>query len=101
MPALAVAPGVRDLTPDAPVALQGKSWLPDTGETPMSAVNQVIGTPDVWLRTDPTKRTVTGKGIGVALIDSGVTPVAGLGREGGRPHARRRCRPAMNSSINT
>jgi serine protease AprX len=76
--ALATAPGVRELTTDAPLALQGKSWLPDTGETPMSAVNQVIGAPDVWLRTDSAKRTVTGKGIGVALIDSGITPVKGL-----------------------
>jgi serine protease AprX len=75
---LSTAPGVRDVTPDGQVQLQGKTWAADDGQTPMSTVNQMMGTPTVWGRTDPSGRTVTGKGVGVALIDSGIAPVNGL-----------------------
>jgi serine protease AprX len=42
------------------------------------AVTKSAGVQDVWEESDPLRRRVTGKGVGVALIDSGVTPVPGL-----------------------
>jgi serine protease AprX len=78
LPAVASAPGVRQLTADGSVRLAGKHWNADTTQTPMSAVNEVIGTADAWGRKDSLGRPITGTGIGVALVDSGVTPVKGL-----------------------
>ena len=42
----------------------------------MREVARVVGAPDVW------RHGVTGKGVGVALIDSGVLPVEGLTGQG-------------------
>ncbi|HET6533677.1 MAG TPA: S8 family serine peptidase [Actinoplanes sp.] len=59
-----------------------KEWLVDSTLTTMREVNNVIGAPSVWARRDAAGRRVTGQGIGVALIDSGIAPVKGLGQAG-------------------
>jgi serine protease AprX len=59
-----------------------KAWLVDTTLTAMSEVHNVIGTPSVWARRDTAGRALTGHGVGVALIDSGIAPVKGLARTG-------------------
>jgi serine protease AprX len=71
--------GIAAVTPDGRVRLAGgKPWQIEAGQTWMAGVATVSGADTVWKRVDPSGRTVTGKGIGVALIDSGVSPVTGL-----------------------
>jgi serine protease AprX len=60
---LSAAPAVRAVSPDAPVARTAQSEFADDLA---SAYNQSIGAPKAWARG------VTGKGIGVAVIDSGI-----------------------------
>ncbi|RSM74309.1 peptidase S8 and S53 subtilisin kexin sedolisin [Actinoplanes sp. ATCC 53533] len=48
----------------------------------MYEVNTAIGAPAVWARQDAWGRKLTGQGIGVALIDSGIAPVKGLDQTG-------------------
>lgn len=50
----------------------GPGWKAGTAFAAMSAVTKLIGAQDLWAFG------VTGRGIGIALIDSGVVPVDGL-----------------------
>ena len=50
----------------------GPGWKSGTSFATMSAVTKLIGAQDLWASG------VTGKGVGIALIDSGVVPVDGL-----------------------
>src|SRR3954454_15087475 len=52
--------------------LTGADWGYSNSQTSMSLVNQTVGADTVQ------SRGYTGKGVGVALIDSGVVPVQGL-----------------------
>jgi serine protease AprX len=58
----------------------GGSWNTDNGQQNNSLFN--IGTSSgihsVWQMYDSRGQTITGKGVGVALIDSGIAPVTGL-----------------------
>jgi serine protease AprX len=76
--ALRVAPGVTSVTPDGQVRMTGKNWLADGASTTMASVTKMIGAQDVWMKKDAAGRTVTGKGVGVAIIDSGIVPAKGL-----------------------
>jgi serine protease AprX len=62
--------------------IKKKDWLVDPTTASMQQVNSVIGTPAVWGKKDTTGRQLTGQGIGVALIDSGIAPVKGLAQPG-------------------
>lgn len=42
------------------------------------SVTKTIGAQNLWSQTDANGRAITGQGVTVALLDSGVTPVAGL-----------------------
>jgi len=57
-------------------------WLLDSTLTSLREVNSMIGAPQVWAKRDASGRMVTGQGIGVALIDSGIAPVKGLSQPG-------------------
>jgi serine protease AprX len=59
-----------------------KPWLVDSAVTTMNEVNGAIGTPAVWAKNDAAGRKLTGQGVGVALVDSGIAPVKGLGQAG-------------------
>jgi serine protease AprX len=59
-----------------------RSWWIDPAVTTLPELNSVIGTQSVWARKDAAGRQLTGKGIGVALIDSGIAPVKGLAQPG-------------------
>jgi serine protease AprX len=59
-----------------------KRWRIDPALTTMQEVTSVVGARAVWVRKDGSGRPVTGQGIGVALIDSGVAPVKALGQAG-------------------
>jgi serine protease AprX len=45
-------------------------------------IEKAIGARDVWNKKDRQNRNVTGQGVGVALLDSGVSKVAGLSGSG-------------------
>ena len=68
--------GVLGVTPDAPLRLQGARYDANTDSGSMYNVAQVTGAKRMW------GSGVTGKGVDVALIDSGVAPVAGLDAPG-------------------
>jgi serine protease AprX len=56
----------------------GAKWSTDSGAFSMADLATATGARSVWAMSDPSGQKVTGKGIGVALIDSGVAPVSGL-----------------------
>ncbi|GGK01113.1 hypothetical protein GCM10010123_33890 [Pilimelia anulata] len=85
VPALRAAPGVAAVTADAPVRLKaaappaptGEKWRDDGGKgAHPAAIKKAATKPGP--RGGPDAGALTGAGIGVAMIDSGVTPVAGL-----------------------
>jgi serine protease AprX len=78
---LAGQAGVVAVTPDAALHLAGDSWSgwnakDDPGS--LLSLTTAVGARDAWGRKDAAGRRVTGAGIGVALVDSGVVPVEGL-----------------------
>jgi serine protease AprX len=79
VPELETSGAVAQVTLNAPVQLLGSSWgLPSVPYSPAADVNsmynieQMDGAHAYW------NAGYTGQGVGVALIDSGVSPVAGL-----------------------
>jgi serine protease AprX len=58
------------------------AWLVDSVLTTLHEANSAIGAPAVWARRDAAGRRLTGQGVGVALIDSGIAPVKALGQAG-------------------
>src|SRR5207302_3034142 len=75
--ALAAAPCVAAVTPDAPLKLDSiGGYDPSADAGSLYSTNQMIGAQQLW------KTGVTGKGVGVALIDTGVAPVPGLNGSG-------------------
>ncbi|MET7425354.1 S8 family serine peptidase [Dactylosporangium sp. NPDC005555] len=76
--ALRAAPGVRSVTIDGEVALQAERWRADGDANSMFSVVRATGALDVWKTDDAGGRPIGGTGVGIALIDSGVTPVVGL-----------------------
>ncbi len=59
-----------------------RKWLVDSAVTTLHEVNDTIGAPAVWGKRDAFGQRLTGRGVGVALIDSGVAPVEGLAQAG-------------------
>ncbi|MEV0129355.1 S8 family serine peptidase [Dactylosporangium sp. NPDC050688] len=80
--AVAGAPGVRAVTPDGEVRLQADTWNADEDQHSLYSLTQSIGAQEVWGATDATGARLTGQGVGVAVIDSGIAPVAGLDTAG-------------------
>jgi serine protease AprX len=81
---LQIAPGVAEVTPDGSVHLQGERWRPDK-DRDRGSFEQTLRNADVdWVqrRKDAGGDQLTGAGVTVALIDSGVVPVDGLDDEG-------------------
>jgi serine protease AprX len=64
----AAAPGHGE----RPGAYTRVSWRYDASATPLSAVTRTIGADQLWAAG------TTGRGVGVALVDTGVTPVPDL-----------------------
>ena len=82
VPAGAVAslrqsPGVAEVTSDGTVRMKADTWL-DTGGAASTVVTVKKGAGGKKANTV----ALTGAGVGVALIDSGVAPVAGLNQPG-------------------
>jgi serine protease AprX len=73
--ALRAVPGVVSVTEDAGLALQSTSDVADQASQPGSLytlANKVTGASSLWAKG------VTGKGVDVAVVDSGTVPVDGL-----------------------
>jgi serine protease AprX len=69
---LRAVPGVIEVTGDAPLHLDATGYDPTTDATSLYNTAQTIGAKAYW------RNGITGKGVDVALIDSGVVPVNGL-----------------------
>jgi serine protease AprX len=75
--ALAAAPCVAEVTPDSPVQLASiGGYDPSTDVGSLFSTEQILGAQAAW------QSGATGQGVGVALIDTGVAPVAGLNGPG-------------------
>src|SRR5689334_13586825 len=61
---------------------KGPKWRVEDDENSLWNIEQSNGAQRVWSSKDASGRTVTGKGVGVALIDSGIAPVDGLAGAG-------------------
>ena len=76
--ALRGVPGVEEVTPDGEVTLLGGNrddrWIADEGQPGSLS--------DLTAAVSYIQRFVDGKGVGVALVDSGVAPVEGLNAPG-------------------
>jgi serine protease AprX len=71
-------PGVVSVTPDSKLHMAGDGWRADDDPASLFTVAKEIGAHDAWGKSDSLGRKVTGKGVTVALIDTGVVPVGGL-----------------------
>jgi serine protease AprX len=77
VPALERTPGVGGVSEDGEVRLKGNKWIDDGGaDIPVGKVKKAAG------GKKANTEALTGAGIGVALIDSGVAPVTGLNQPG-------------------
>lgn len=72
VPLLARTPGVRGVTPDARLRLSSVDYDAAKDLGSMVNVGRLIEADYLW------ERGITGAGVGVALIDSGIVPVEGL-----------------------
>jgi serine protease AprX len=72
------APGVRAVTEDGKVRLTGEKWRADGDQNSVLGIAESAGATTVWAKSDALGNKITGKGVGVALIDSGIAPVTGL-----------------------
>jgi serine protease AprX len=79
--ALRQTPGVTAVTLDGSVRLKGDQWSYNAGND--SSVQSIDWSSRGWNGSGSSNTsTLTGAGVGVALIDSGVAPVAGLSQPG-------------------
>jgi serine protease AprX len=72
---LAANPTVGSVTPDATLHLLSSTYTPSQDPYSLYNLEEETGVRDMWAEG------YAGQGIGVALIDSGVTPVKGLDNE--------------------
>jgi serine protease AprX len=94
LPILRATAGITAVTPDAAVRMKGagdnnnqngsgtNAWRADSESYSLYGVARSIGAWSVWSSSDSTGKKITGSGVGVALIDSGVAPVKGLAGAG-------------------
>ena len=85
-------PGVAGVSADGSLALDAAAWKPDGDPFSMFKVDTISGAMAAFGRTDTNKQKITGKGVGVALIDSGVAPVTGPRRRRARSSTGPTCR---------
>jgi serine protease AprX len=69
---LAALPGVTGVVADSEVAAQSLGFAPESNPGAMTNVDRITGATEMW------KKGYTGKGIDVAVIDTGIAPVSGL-----------------------
>ena len=69
---------VTEVTPDAKVHLLGDEWTPDKDMGSLHVSAKGYGVHDAFGKSDSEGRRITGEGVGIAVIDSGIVPVKGL-----------------------
>ncbi len=82
LPLVGAVPGVREVTRDGRVQLSDKAWTPDGDPFSLFKVDTITGAIAAFGKDDANHQKITGKGIGVALIDSGISPVKGINGAG-------------------
>ncbi|MFL6117544.1 MAG: S8 family serine peptidase [Catenulispora sp.] len=81
LPPLRDTRGVTDVTADGSVHMKADKWMDDGGKNvPVDTIKKAAGGKKETQTVDVA--SLTGAGIGVALIDSGVAPVTGLAQPG-------------------
>ena len=73
---LEASPAIEGITPNAPLQLQGDSYRPGADVGSMQHTADIIGASRYW------QAGFTGRGVDIAIIDSGVSPVDGLDGRG-------------------
>jgi serine protease AprX len=76
LPSFAANPTVGSVTPDATLHLLSSTYTPSEDQYSLYNLEESTGVRDMWAQG------YAGQGVGVALIDSGVTPVKGLDNAG-------------------
>jgi serine protease AprX len=83
---LAATPALVRALADGTLSVLGPpstmKWRDDIDLGPFATVPAAIGATKMWEQRDLLGNRITGRGIGVALIDSGVAPVPGLDQPG-------------------
>jgi len=74
--------GDDDTLEDEQASAATGSWRADQDQGSLYWVSKHYGAHQAWSQDDPQGRKVTGKGVTVAVIDTGVAPVAGLDAPG-------------------
>ena len=69
---LAANPAIASITPNLSVELQGGGYAPASDVGSMHQISRLVGATAYWAAG------ITGSGVDVAIIDSGVSPVVGL-----------------------
>jgi serine protease AprX len=67
---------------DSEALAGGKKNRPDRDPGSLYTVGKAVGARKLWKHRDPAGRPLTGAGVTVALLDSGVSPVPGLSAPG-------------------
>jgi serine protease AprX len=75
-------PGVVEVTTDGSIRMTADSWTDVGAKTSVGAIKIAAGGSKGPASGGPDTASLTGDGIGVALIDSGVAPVEGLDQPG-------------------
>jgi serine protease AprX len=81
LPALRAATGVAEVTFDDTVRMNGGAWNDDSGWNSVDDIKR-SGSGNWSWGHDANNNELTGQGVGVALIDSGIAPVKGLNQPG-------------------
>jgi len=74
--------GDDDTREDEQASRATGSWRADADQGSLYWITKQYGAQQAWTQDDPVGRKVTGKGVTVAVIDTGVAPVAGLDASG-------------------
>ncbi len=70
------SPAIEEVTPNAPLKLQADNYNPGSDLGSIDHTTKVMGATKYW------QAGFTGRGVDVAIVDSGVSPVAGLNGKG-------------------
>ncbi len=74
--------GDDDTKEDEQASATTGTWQADHDAGSLYNITKFHGAHDAWGKTDPSGKKITGKGVTVALIDTGVSPVEGLATTG-------------------
>jgi serine protease AprX len=74
--------GDDDTREDEDASARSGAWNASQDLGSLYSLTSASGAREVWARADTAGRALTGEGVGVALVDTGIAPVAGLDAPG-------------------